>query len=284
MRRRLLFLVLAISILSCNPDEQDPSFIFVDQFSFSTGPGEGTDSEKFTEIWAYANDQVIGVFDLPARIPVLNQGNTEISLFAGIKNNGISTTRIKYPFIEGEYYNLNLTPLSVDTLRPQFKYFEDLDIEQKDFDGNTPNMIPLSSNQGNLSMISNDERVFEGERCGYYTLPSGSALLSFKDDQNLQLTSGAVSFLEMNYSCNSRFSVGLIANQSGVETKKLVVVINPTTESSTQPVWNKIYIDLGYIVQQSPGTAYFETFFEATPLSTGQEVTLFLDNLKIVRF
>lgn len=284
MRRRLLFLVLAISILSCNPDEQDPSFIYVDQFSFSTGPGEGTDSEKFTEIWAYANDQVIGVFDLPARIPVLNQGNTEISLFAGIKNNGISTTRIKYPFIEGEYYNLNLTPLSVDTLRPQFKYFEDLDIEQKDFDGNTPNMIPLSSNQGNLSMISNDERVFEGERCGYYTLPSGSALLSFKDDQNLQLTSGAVSFLEMNYSCNSRFSVGLIANQSGVETKKLVVVINPTTESSTQPVWNKIYIDLGYIVQQSPGTAYFETFFEATPLSTGQEVTLFLDNLKVVRF
>lgn len=284
MRRRLLFLVLAISILSCNPDEQDPSFIYVDQFSFSTGPGEGTDSEKFTEIWAYANDQVIGVFDLPARIPVLNQGNTEISLFAGIKNNGISTTRIKYPFIEGEYYNLNLTPLSIDTLRPQFKYFEDLDIEQKDFDGNTPNMIPLSSNQGNLSMISNDERVFEGERCGYYTLPSGSALLSFKDDQNLQLTSGAVSFLEMNYSCNSRFSVGLIANQSGVETKKLVVVINPTTESSTQPVWNKIYIDLGYIVQQSPGTAYFETFFEATPLSTGQEVTLFLDNLKVVRF
>lgn len=284
MRNRLLFLVLAIFILSCNPDEPDPSFIYVDEYSFSTGPGEGTDSEKFTEIWAYANDQVIGVFDLPARIPVLNQGNTEISLFAGIKNNGISTMRIKYPFIEGEYYDLQLTPLSVDTLRPSFNYFDNLEIEQKDYDGNTPNMLPLSSNQGNLSMLSNDDRVFEGDRCGYYTLPGGSSLLSFKDDQNLQLTSGAVSFLEMNYSCNTRFSVGLIANQSGVENKKLVVVINPTTESSTVPVWNKIYIDLGYIVQQSPGTSYFETYFEASPLYSGQDVTLFLDNLKVVHF
>lgn len=284
MRRFFPFFILALSIYSCNPEEQDPSFVYIDQYSFSTGPGEGTDSEKITEVWAYANDQVIGVFDLPANIPILEQGNTNLSFFAGIKNNGISSTRIKYPFYAGVYHTKNLTALSVDTIRPEFTYLDGVEIEQRDYDGNTPSMIPLSSNQGELSMLSNNDFVFEGERCGYYVLQAGDVFMSFKDDQNLNLESGVITFLELNYSCNSRFAVGLISNESGVDKKKLAVVINPTTNATGVPVWNKIYIDLGLIVRESPNAAFFETYFDVTPDNAGEKVELFLDNIKIVHF
>lgn len=284
MRRVFTFFIILLTLYSCNPEEQEPSFVYLDEFSFETGPGEGTDSHKITEVWAYSNDQIVGVFDLPARIPILDQGNTNLSFFAGIKNNGISSTRIKYPFYAGEYHVKNLTPMSTDTIRPSFRYLDDIEIEQRDFDGNTPSMIPLSSNQGEISMISNSPNVFEGERCGYYYLASGESLLSFKDDQNLLLESGVITFLELNYSCNTRFAVGLVANESGVDKKKLAVVINPTTSTTGVPVWNKIYIDLGLIVRESPNAAYFETYFDATPSFAGQEVELFLDNIKIVHF
>ena len=86
---------------SCNlidPEEAVPSVIYIDELSLNVNPGEGTDSHKITEVWVYTNGQMLGAFDLPARIPVLNQGNTDVLMFAGIKNNGISSTRIRYPF------------------------------------------------------------------------------------------------------------------------------------------------------------------------------------------
>lgn len=287
MKFKIVYLSLALFIASCNfinPDEKEPAFIYIDQFSFSTEPGEGTESQKFTEIWAYANDQVVGVYDLPATIPILHEGNTNLSFFAGIKNFGLSDSRIIYPFVQGYRLNKNLKPLAFDTIRPTFSYFDGLNITQKDWDINTPSMLALSSNQGELLIEDDETKVFEGNRCGYFRMPSGSTNLSFKDDDNLDLESGVITFLELNYSCNNKFSVGLIAREGTSDRRNLIAIINPTTSGSSAPVWNKIYLDLGLIVRDNPNASHFEVYFESVPDSPGNAIDLYLDNLKLISF
>lgn len=287
MKSLVVALLVILIFNSCNfinPEEQLPSYVYIDSFSFTVSPGEGTQSQKFTEVWAYANDQVVGVYDLPARIPILDQGNTNLSFFAGIKNFGLSSMRIIYPFVEGYRLTKNLQPMSVDTIRPSFKYFSNLDIVQKDWDATSPSIIPLSSNMGELLVEDDAAKVFEGDRSGYFRLPAGSLNLSFKDDENFQFVNGKVTFLEMDYSCNNKFSIGLISRTGTTDKKNMAVVVNPTTETDEFPVWNKIYVDLGLIVRENPNASYFEFYYEAIPDAPGDRIDLYLDNLKVIQF
>ena len=280
-------LLLSSLLFSCdviNPDEQEPGFVYIDSYDWQVAPGEGTESHKFTEVWVYDNNQIVGVYDLPAKVPVLAEGSRNLSFFAGIKSNGLSAMRLKYPLIDGYEKSLNIQPLKTDTIVPVFRYFENLDIVEKDFDGNTPTIVSMAGNQADLSMEDDEELVFEGNLCGYYHLPSGSTQMIFKDDQNHVLEQGNTVFLELDYSCNNMFSVGLISREGSIDNKNLAVIINPTTETIGLPVWNKIYIDLGLIVQTRVNANYFELYFEATPDNSGDEVELFLDNIKLVQF
>ncbi len=279
----LILLALCVSCNLINPDEKEPGYIVIPEYEFAALPGQGTSSEKITEIWVYANEQVIGVYDLPAHIPLLSDGATDLDFFAGIKNNGISSTRIRYPFYAPYSVNRTIPALGTDTIKPVFRYYEDaLSIRQKDFEsGNF--MVPAGSNQGEFSVISGAS-VFEGERSGLGKLDAGESTLYFKDDENLQLSSGNTIFLELNYSCNNSFAVGLIATGAGGVSKNPAVIINPTTESLGTPVWNKIYIDLGLIPLQNPNASYFELYVEAVSESLNAGVELYLDNLKLVQW
>ena len=42
--------------------------------------------------------EIIGVFEIPSSIPILSQGLHSFDIYPGIKVNGISGNRIKYPF------------------------------------------------------------------------------------------------------------------------------------------------------------------------------------------
>ncbi|NNE54949.1 MAG: hypothetical protein HKN32_02935, partial [Flavobacteriales bacterium] len=92
---RLLLISTCGLWMSCNlinPAEGVPAFVAVDEYTFETTSVQGTSSEKFTEIWAFDQGTMMGAFELPASIPVLAEGSRDMSFFAGIKNNGISST------------------------------------------------------------------------------------------------------------------------------------------------------------------------------------------------
>jgi len=284
--RLLLPAALCLFIASCdiiNPDEEEPGYIHIPSFTMDVLPGQGTTSEKITEVWVYAEEQIVGVYDLPADIPVIGNGLTDILIFGGIKNNGISTTRIRYPFFKPYRATIDLQPFSRDTIIPSFAYFEDVVIAEKDFEnGNI--MIPAGTNQGLFNVTTDPAYVFEGERSGIGTLESGQTILYFKDDDNLILNAGQPIFLEMDYSCNNSLSVGLLAANGSSVNKNLAVIINPTTLTVGLPRWNKIYIDLGLIPLQNPNAQYFEFYVEVIPDEPGREVELLLDNLKLVQW
>jgi hypothetical protein len=278
---------IVIFLGSCdliNPEESVPSFIHIDEFSFSAAPGEGTSSQKITEVWVYSNGQMLGAYDLPAHIPVLDVGANQVTILAGIKNNGISSTRIRYPFYTSFDTTLQFTPGSEIVLKPRFFYRDDISIDQYDFEGGSNLFNATGTSDVDLTNISNAEQVFEGSGSGYAILADGNNQLLVRTNQILQLSAGKVTFLELNYSTNNTLAAGLYSFQSGTEKKNLAVLINPTTESIGTPVWNKIYIDLGLIPSQNINADHFEIYFEAVADTPGKTVEVFLDNVKLVTF
>jgi hypothetical protein len=286
MRLLFTFLLLSLIGISCNiinPDEQEPSFLYIPEFNFETRVGEGTTSQKITELWVYADEEIVGVYDLPASVPILQTGRRNIRIFAGIKNNGISETRIRYPFFEPFDTIIDLQSMNIDTLIPTFRYYEDVDINEKGFEsGNF--FIPAGANNGTFEVEEDEAFVFEGNRSGLGKISSSQSILFFKDDENLILDAGNVYMLEMNYSCNNKFAVGLISNDGANTERNMVLVMNPTTTGTGNPVWNKIYVDLGNVPSENPNANFFEMYIEATRDAGVSEAEIYLDNLKLVKF
>lgn len=80
MKRCLLFfslIVCFVFVLSCRKSAV-PGFIYVPGFDFEVMTSQGTSSNNFTEVWMYKDEQPLGVFALPALIPVIHDGKAEI--------------------------------------------------------------------------------------------------------------------------------------------------------------------------------------------------------------
>jgi len=279
-----LFL-LALVFQGCdiiNPQEKEPAYLYIPSFTFQANLDQGTSSEEITEVWVYANDKSLGVYDLPAKIPILDLGTSNIRIFAGIKNNGISNSRIRYPFYAPFDTTLTISAFQIDTIVPNFSYYNLVVINEKAFEsGNF--LTQTGANNGTFSTTNNNLQVFEGSRSGVGHLDAGMSLLYFKDDENFTYTSGDNVFLEMNYSSNNTFSVGFITTTGGITAKNMALIINPTSSGDgLTPVWKKIYIDFGYLLLQNPNAQYHEWYIEAVPNNSSVPVNIFLDNLKWV--
>ena len=256
--------------------------MYIPSFTFQANLNQGTSSESITEVWVYAKDQSLGVYDLPAKIPILDLGASNIRIFAGIKNNGISNTRIRYPFYAPFDTTLTISAFQIDTIIPHFSYYNQVVISEKGFEGGNF-LVQTGSNNGTFSVTNQASQVFEGNRSGWGHIDAGLSRLYYKDDENLTYTSGDNVFLELNYSSNNIFSVGYITTTGGIQAKNVALIINPTSSGDgLSPVWKKIYIDFGYVLQQNPTAQFNELYIESIPANATTPVNIFLDNLKWV--
>ena len=105
------FLFVSFLYQSCEEidiNEGVPSYINIPSIEVVTDlTNEGSNSHKITDAWVYFDNNLQGVYPLPASFPVLLSGKQNISIKAGIKNNGIAATRVKYPFYD--YFNAEIT-------------------------------------------------------------------------------------------------------------------------------------------------------------------------------
>src|ERR1017187_10151763 len=133
------FVVLYITLLSiiimlpsCHlfePSSGIPSYLQIDSIGLTiTNPLlQGSSSHKITDAWVYVDEQLLGVFQLPAKLPVLASGIHAIDIKAGIEINGIASSRGYYPFYTVFSQNVNLITDSVVTIKPVVSYFPGID-------------------------------------------------------------------------------------------------------------------------------------------------------------
>ena len=107
---------------SCIKENAVPAYLHISPFSLTTKTGEGTTAQKITDAWVYIDGNINGVFQLPVTIPVVELGKHEISIFAGIRNNGTRSNPVIYPFYNSYKGILDLKADKIDTVRPTTTY------------------------------------------------------------------------------------------------------------------------------------------------------------------
>lgn len=280
---RWMYVVLLA--VACNRSDVDelPAFIRTDSFTLSTQAFQGSNSSSISELWYYSDGDVFGIADTPVSLPLLKQGVQTITVFPGIKNNGMGTSRIRYPFYTAYDTTLNIQPGGEYILQPRYSYVSNASIDAtRNFEtGNT--FIAASSNNATMELLNDPSLAASGVRCVRMILPVGASFLSYLDETNIALDAGSVAFLEMDYSCNNTFVVGLYTVDGASSTKVPVLYLTPTAdETQLLPQWNKIYMDLGMVASQYPNTDNFRLYIECTA-EEAITPTLYLDDIKIVK-
>ncbi|MBA3648737.1 MAG: hypothetical protein H0W62_09330 [Chitinophagales bacterium] len=271
--------ILILSSASCaliNPAEVIPAYLQVDTVNFNAGPGQGSSSQRITDVWVDANYTSEGVYEIPKTFPLLNNGNTSIIINAGIWDNGISETRAIYPFYYPDTMSVSLNPGKIYSITPQFTYspgtkfpliedFEAGNVFDK-ISGDT-NMIRtndlLNKLEGNYSgyiFLNKDHSIYEGRTTAGYILPKDKPV-----------------YLEMNYKCNQMFQIGLYGSASLGTTFLYKWNINPRSE------WNKIYLNMGNDIANLSSDSY-QILIRAVYDSSSTESRIYLDNIKLVNF
>jgi hypothetical protein len=279
----LLSIVVVFLFSSCeviNPPETVPSYIAVDTVKVKiTDSNQGTSIHAITDCWLYVNDKLIGVFEVPFKVPILESGIQSIQIEPGIKNSGSDTNRDIYPLMHGWYLTDTLEPGEVTTLTPEFFYrpasfdlvedFEDIGIE---FDVS-------SESDTNIVLISG-ANAQEGKSM-YFALDDERPNFECRSSKLYEITKTGNAFLEISFKSTDVFSFGLFSleytGSSLSEIRKSVYVFRPSED------WKTVYIDLNYHVINAAGTNFRLYFTCVRPDEAENEKTeVFIDNVKLV--
>ena len=275
---------------SCNNFEgsqEIPAYIHIDTFLLTTNYEiEGAASHKITDVWLYIDNNLQGCYEMPATIPVLERGKHKITIYPGIKLNGISSTRTINPFYKPYIIEeLELEEKVIDTIHPSTTYYskDESTLEFAFKDDFERQIFVEDSNGSDTAIIRTDRDAPErwddefnnSHYSGYVWLGDTINNFCFTSTELRDLPNqGNSIFLEIDYKCTEVFEVGLYAKISQMEIIPLVYV-NPS------PTWNKIYINIGPSITDTKDAEYFK-FYIAGMIDKNSEAEYYFDNLKLV--
>jgi len=266
-----LFLFGIFLFQSCKKidvNEGVPSYISIPSIEVITDPAnEGSNSHKITDAWVYFDNNLQGVYPLPATFPVLLSGKQNISIKAGIKNNGIAATRVNYPFYDYFKEEVFLTKDSTTIINPVVSYFDNAVFYMEDFELSGIKFITTSNS---------DTILFRNSGAAHLASPHLTFEIATEEVQLPKV--GTPIYVELNYKCNTAFQVGVFANydQAPVVVQS-ILTITPKLE------WNKIYIDLTSTIINSQNANSHKVFISMKrDINSTEMAELYLDNFKIV--
>ncbi|MCB0585002.1 MAG: hypothetical protein KDD06_06735 [Phaeodactylibacter sp.] len=284
-------LVLAM-MASCdviNPAESIPAYIYVPDIELQTnGVTQGTDSEKITDVWLSVDGGFLGAYTLPALIPVLEVGNREIILQAGIKDNGINSTPDIYPYYESFAYSGELISNEVDTVRPVIGYQDGVvfafieNFERNDY----LFQDVLRGEPGQLQLVA--DGVFEGSQSLRISLDTASSFVEVATNERFGgLTERSpLVYLEVNYRSDVPVIFGVIGHEVNGLPSQGILSTNPGFSPSEG--WNKIYFNLSRLIIEVNREEFQIVLQAFIPVENGQlaqkSANVWLDNIKLVHF
>jgi hypothetical protein len=287
----MFFCLLLVLVSSCdiiNPQEEVPGFLLVSPFQLTTTPAQGSSSSKITEVWVSVDGEFLGAFPLPARIPVLGSGERRISLQAGIKDNGISSSPDIFPFYTITNTTLNLQPNQTYTIQPGITYLPETRFALiENFEGPQHVFSELRVGGPNQAMQKSTVAPFEGTASGLITLDSTHTIAEIATRpifRNLNERSPFV-YLEMDYKSEVPVLVGLVGYGPNTPLTGRTLY-----EAGFLPKenWNKIYFNLSQSIFAS-GLNDFQVVVQAAiPVQNGtltrNTARIWIDNVKLVHF
>lgn len=270
-----------------NPSEETPAFIRIENVGVDVRqPGdpdfttnEGTSSSEIKDAWVFIDENLDGVYELPAIIPV-KTGTHDIRVIAGVFNNGRSNDRTIYPFYENFTSNYSLDEEETITLNPSVKYVNNgINFWHEDFEDAFIKLEERPLSTASISSLNDPNEVFEGNGCGSINLSDDNSFFQAQTVADIDIEFNKNIYLELNYKNNNRFTVGM-RNDNIAVNQIPFVGFNPSLDESDSLIWKKAYVFFTPILSQLGEQGDYEIFFEAEKET--EEPLILLDNLKIV--
>lgn len=294
-----LCVILIACFSGCNKLDLSATYIYLDENAFIVDVSdynnehntaydaselESMSSQKFHNVWIYADGQDLGTWELPCKIPILAKDSSNIMIYPSVKMNGQSGSRPRYPFVDAYKARLEKNPGQVIPMSDlKIKYtstasFEFIENFSTDYNGV---FHPLDTALAiNFEHISDPDNP--ANRIGEIFLDAtDSSFELVSNDMDFDRVLPTYVFLEMDYRCdvdNAEVCVGMLINKStsSVATYEPLVIANATQQ------WKKIYVNLTQAVarNQLNVTNY------RVRLSGGKDdaspVHLYFDNIKVI--
>lgn len=267
---------------SCSDDDGVdgvPSYIRVESFDIETTTTEGTDRQDIKDVWVQAGNNFIGAFELPATIPILKEGPTDLELRAGVLQDGISTTRSRYPFLQAYDITTNLEKKEVKEIEPVVGYNPRTDFIWMERFASEDNLTIEETNDSHVEfeITQESDEVYEGDGSFKATLEEEGNLIEVASKETFQIDPNQPAFMELHYRSDIEIRIGAIAHIGNEIRPVLKMGLNPNEE------WTKIYVYLSDFIGNNVAPYPFRIFIGArNPNNETNEV--FLDNIKLLRF
>ncbi|MBL4593887.1 MAG: hypothetical protein JKX68_08740 [Flavobacteriales bacterium] len=274
-----LFIILSIILSSCskeNYEAQLPTYISIDQITVTTDLAtQGSSTSNITDAWVYVDDNLVGVFELPATFPVLKEGNVTMKVYAGIKDNGISSTRARYLLYDPHIEQLNLVKGETIKVNPNVTYASGAIFPWiEDFENPSLSFLYTTDSDTIINKQSTDVR--DGVFSGQVYLDTG---MDFFEATSIAFTTiprnGRPVYFELDFKTNQELLIGIYLDTG----KALYIVLKETSE------WKKVYINLTGIINSLASSSEVKIFIGYDVLAnpfTATNPEIHLDNLKLV--
>ena len=273
MSKKIFLVILVISIFSCTKENSSiPAYVEINTVNLLTDPNFGESTENISDIWFYVDDVLQGVYEIPVQFPILEQGTKNIRIRAGVKANGISSTRIQYPFYSSYIDTIELNEDESINISPEFTYNNAYQAIIEDFESSGTIIDSTLNSEIDFSIITEDQLNYYA----YAKIDTPNINFEVSTQDLILPQQGAPVYLEIDYKCSTEFLVGVYVNYSqNVEKKDLIWV-------TSKEDWNKIYINLTQAMSESIGAVSFKVFINMRRMGDGNSEEISFDNVKIL--
>lgn len=281
----LLLIPVILMMGSCGFVEEEgdiPAFVYIKEAGIQTNNAiEGASTADIRDVWMFVDGQNIGIYEIPSDIPVLPSGSEQsIRILPGIRNNGIQSNPVFYPFYEIPDYIRQYNSFDRDTLSLEFKYKEETIFKyQEDFEGINSFTKDIDGDENTSMVITSDEAV-TGGRSGKLMVQNGATTLEVASNLDLPdlPTNGSAVYLEIDYKGNTELLVGVSGTIGGLNAQFYKIILKE------QDDWTKVYIDLAGEISGSQLETYNVLLGVMKENESEEDGVVYVDNIKLVHF
>lgn len=292
MKQLSLFLFSLLLFSACSKDRQVavPAYVCVPSIQHTPGDPfvEGSSQHNFEDAWIAVDGQIIGANNLPTTLAAIlgEEPNYNVSIYAGVPSDGISTHRIIYPFFDPYEINMELEAGRIDTVYPNFQYNDEVEFFiVEDFENAGVAFGEDRDDFADSYLEKQTDDVFEGDYSGQMRLDTAHwecyVGTSFRLSDLQRPNTATPVFLEMHYKTEEVISVGLIAHYDNGLADEIFIKggVNPSDG------WKKIYFDLTEDIF-TLNAARYTLILRAAVSDFEENVSpkVYLDNIKILHF
>jgi hypothetical protein len=285
MKRISILFILSLVILSCKKDQPEVAWLKIDKWILNSNPNaeipQGEMSHDLSQVFVNMDGKSLGVYQLPAKIPIIGDGTHDFVILPGVINNGISATKKRYPFVEPYKGSITLVKNDTVSFTPTTQYYSSVKFLIEDFESPSMQMDVATESTATLGRNNDPAFLKWGNKYGEIILSDSASNISIATTFGTVLPKlGAEVYLEFDYINTNSMLTNVVSVGNGDYYEDPYILIN--SQLKDKAVWKHVYLDLKEIVSYRQTTPINEASFKFV-LDPGFNSSYFIiDNIKLV--